>query len=147
MSGPLDFQVTFDCADPEGLGEFWCAVLGYEREKPPDFDTWEEQLVAWRVPEELWNSRNAIVDPEGRRPRIFFQQVPEGKVAKNRLHLDVRAAPGKTGDERMAALKEEAERLVGLGATQLRVVDPAPDNGEAGWIVMQDPEGNEFCLD
>lgn len=142
-----EFQVTFDAADPQALGEFWCEVLGYVREKPPEFETWPEQLTAWGVPKALWNSRNAIIDPEGRRPRIFIQRVPEPKTTKNRLHLDVRAAPGMNGSERMDALEAECDRLVALGATRVRREDPAPDNGESGWIVMRDPEGNEFCLD
>ncbi len=87
-----------------------------------------------------------IEDPDGEGPRVFFQQVPEDKVAKNRVHLDVRAAPGLEGDERMAALEAECERLVALGATRLRRVEPAPPM-EAGFVVMADPEGNEFCLD
>lgn len=147
MPRRLDFQVTFDCADPLALGEFWCEVLGYVREAPPDKDTWEEQLVAWGVPQEQWNSINAIVDPDGSRPRIFFQRVPEGKGAKNRLHLDVRAAPGQQGEDRMGELEAECDRLVALGATRVRREEPGPQNGDAGWIVMQDPEGNEFCLD
>ncbi|MDO5286651.1 MAG: VOC family protein [Actinomycetia bacterium] len=142
-----EFQVTLDAADPLRLGEFWCAVLGYQREAPPDYPTWEEQLVAWGVPEALWSSRNAIVDPAGVRPRIFLQQVSEPKAGKNRLHLDVRAAPGLRGDERMAALEAECARLTGLGASRVERYEPAPDNGFAGWIVMRDPEGNEFCLD
>lgn len=90
--------------------------------------------------------RTSLEDHEGVRPRTFFQQVPEGKTAKNRLHLDVRAAPGLHGDERMAALEAECERLVGLGATRLRRDEPAPPTS-AGYIVMADPEENEFCLD
>jgi hypothetical protein len=69
-----------------------------------------------------------------------------GRTAKNRLHLDVRAAPGLHGDERMAPLEAECERLVGLGATRLRRDEPAPSTS-AGYIVMADPAGNEFCLD
>ncbi|WP_179155469.1 VOC family protein [Microbispora sp. GKU 823] len=88
----------------------------------------------------------SLEDPGGVRPRIFFQQAPEGKTAKNRLHPDVRAAPGLHGDERMAALEAECERLVGFGATRLRRDEPAPPPS-AGYIVMADPEGNEFCLD
>jgi hypothetical protein len=72
--------------------------------------------------------------------------VPEDKVAKNRVHLDVRAAPGLQGDERMTALETECARLVGLGATRLRRHEPAPPL-TYGHIVMADPEGNEFCLD
>lgn len=149
MSAPLprEFQITFDAADPLALGEFWCAALGYVRESPPDKATWEEQLTAWGVPEALWNSRNAIVDPSGRGPRIFIQQVPEPKSAKNRLHLDVRAAPGLRGDARMAALEVECERLVALGAQRRQRFEPDATSGSAGFIVLTDPEGNEFCLD
>ena len=86
------------------------------------------------------------MDPAGSRPRVFFQQVPEPKSAKNRVHLDVRAAPGLEGDERMAALEAECERLVALGATRVQRFEPAPPMS-AGYIVMADPEGNEFCLD
>ncbi len=141
-------QVTVDCADPERVGTFWCAVLGYHPQPAPaGFDSWDAALQAWGVPPEQRNSRFAAEPPEGDGgPRLFFQQVPEGKTAKNRVHLDVRAAPGLRGEERMAALSAEADRLVGLGATQVRRVDP--DGAlEAGFIVMQDVEGNEFCLD
>lgn len=72
--------------------------------------------------------------------------MPEGKSAKNRLHLDVRAAPGLTGDERMRALQAEAERLVNLGATISYRVEP-DQAMETGFITMLDLEGNEFCLD
>jgi hypothetical protein len=142
-----EVQVTFDCADPSALSSFWREVLGYPEEAPPPpFTTWEEALDAWGIPEEQRNDRGAISDPEKRGPRLFFQKVPEAKSAKNRVHLDVRAAPGLEGEERMAALQAEADRLVGLDATQVRRVDPSPPV-EAGFIVMQDPEGNEFCLD
>ncbi len=143
MSGSR-WQLTIDAADPLALGHFWCAVLGYVRETPPDKDTWEEQLVAWGVPEELWNSRNAIVDPQGLRPRIFLQQVSEVKSGKNRLHLDVPVL-GEDADQ-MAALEAECARLIELGATRVGRVEPAEDNGFSGWLVLQDPEGNEFCL-
>jgi cytochrome P450 len=69
--------------------------------------------------------------------------VPEGKVAKNRVHLDVRAAPRLQGDERMATLEAECERLVALGATRLHRFEPEPPRS-FGHIVMADPEGNEF---
>ena len=92
------------------------------------------------------NDASAVVDPEGSGPRLFFQRVPEHKQVKNRVHLDVRAAPGLAGDERMAALEAEAERLVSHGAKRLSRHEPTPPSG-AGHIVMADPEGNEFCLD
>jgi hypothetical protein len=98
------------------------------------------------VPAEQRNSRSAAVPVDGDGPRLFFQLVPEGKTAKNRVHLDVRAAPGLEGDERMAALESEAERLVALGATRVRRFEPGTELS-GGFIVMSDPEGNEFCLD
>ena len=143
-----EVQVTFDCADPAALAGFWCEVLGYRVEPPPaGFASWDEALDAWRVPPEERNSRSAAVPGEGEiGPRLFFQRVPEGKTAKNRVHLDVRAAPGAEGGERMTLLDVEATRLVGLGATRVRRVDPDPPM-ESGFVVMQDLEGNEFCLD
>ena len=141
-----EFQVTFDCADPNALAGFWCEVLGYEYDAPPPgFDTWEQALDAFGVPPERRNDASAAVDPQGTRPRLWFQKVPEGKVAKNRVHLDVRAAVGLTGDERMAALEARCEELLALGAT--RVARHEPDGINFGHIVMLDPEGNEFCLD
>ncbi|HEX5860720.1 MAG TPA: VOC family protein [Nocardioides sp.] len=142
-----DIQVTFDCADPAALAGFWCEVLGYAvQAPPPGFDSWEQALEAFGVPPESRNDASAAVDPEGRGPRLFFQKVPEGKTAKNRVHLDVRAAPGLEGEERMAALEARCDELVALGATRIERHDPSPPLG-AGHIVMTDPEGNEFCLD
>jgi catechol 2,3-dioxygenase-like lactoylglutathione lyase family enzyme len=138
-------QVTFDCADPRSLSLFWCDVLGYELPPPPPgFESWD--AFAATLPPEKSNMASAAVDPDGVGPRLFFQQVPEEKVVKNRLHLDVRAAPGLQGDERMAALEAECDRLVALGATRQQRFEPAPPMS-GGHIVMQDPEGNEFCLD
>lgn len=141
-----DIQVTFDCLDPAALGNFWAAALGYVAEGPPEgFASWDDALSAWGVPDDQRNSRFAIVAPDSSRPRIFFQRVPEGKSAKNRVHLDVRAALGLQGQERMVALESRAERLVELGA--VRVERFEPDRMGGGFIVMRDPEGNEFCLD
>ncbi|MGB3439851.1 MAG: VOC family protein [Actinophytocola sp.] len=142
-----DVQITFDCADPAGLSAFWAEALGYRlQDPPPGFETWEQALDAMGVPPERRNDASAVIDPEGAGPRLFFQRVPEGKQAKNRVHLDVRAAPGLQGDARMAALEAEAERLVAHGATRGERHEPAPPLG-AGHIIMTDPEGNEFCLD
>jgi catechol 2,3-dioxygenase-like lactoylglutathione lyase family enzyme len=144
---PREIQVTFDCADPAALSSFWAEVLGYRLDDPPEgFASWSAALEAWGVPEERRNSASAVHDPEGRGPRLFFQQVPEGKVAKNRVHLDVRAAPGLEGEPRMAALEQECGRLVAIGATRQRRVEPQ-EGLSHGFVVMQDPEGNEFCLD
>jgi catechol 2,3-dioxygenase-like lactoylglutathione lyase family enzyme len=140
-------QITIDCADPAGLAAFWAEVLGYRLQDPPaGFATWEQALEAMGVAPESRNDASAVVDPEGSGPRLFFQRVPERKQVKNRLHLDVRSAPGLEGDARMRALETEADRLISHGATRLRRHEPAPPLGE-GHIVMADPEGNEFCLD
>ena len=141
-----EVQVTFDCGDPSALAKFWATVLGYvPQPPPPGFPTWDAALDAWGVPADQRNERSALVDPDAAGPRIFFQRVPEGKSAKNRVHLDVRAASGLEGDERMAALEAEAARLVPMGAAQVERFEPGPM--DSGFIVMRDPEGNEFCLD
>jgi hypothetical protein len=139
------FQVTFDCAQPRRVARFWCEVLGYVIPPPPDgFATWEDFDAS--LPPECQGSGFACDDPSGAGPRLYFQRVPEGKVAKNRLHLDVRPAVGLTGAERIAALEAECARLVALGGTRVRL---QPSDGAYGGscIVMQDIEGNEFCLD
>lgn len=151
----VEFQVTFDCHDPAALSRFWRDVLGYAHPGPPGVelgegedpqDAWDAFLERMNVPVEERNTRSALVDPDGRGPRLFFQQVPEGKTAKNRVHLDIRAAPGLAGEERLAALEVECERLVALGATRVQRFEAEPFLSD-GFIVMRDPEGNEFCLD
>ena len=141
-----DVQITFDSADPARLAAFWTEALGYRLQDPPQgFESWEQALEAMGVPPEWRYDAAAVVDPDGSGPRLFFQRVPELRQAKNRVHLDVRAAPGLDGDARMAALEAEAGRLVSHGATRLQRYEPAPPLG-AGHIVMADPEGNEFCV-
>ncbi|MFC6082125.1 VOC family protein [Sphaerisporangium aureirubrum] len=142
-----EIQMTFDCADPARLSAFWAEALGYRLQDPPGgFESWDQALEAFGIPPENRNDASAVIDPEGSGPRLFFQRVPEPKQTKNRLHLDVRAAPGLSGDERMEALEKEAARLISYGATRLQRHEPAPPL-EAGHIIMADPEGNEFCLD
>ena len=128
-------QVTFDCADPVALSRFWASALRYVVQPPPEgFETWPDFLRDVGVPESEWDSRSACVDPEGKGPRLFFQRVPEGKVAKNRVHLDV-----NVGRDLVDA---EVERLVAEGATRVGEIGEMGDR----WIVMADPEGNEFCV-
>lgn len=150
-----EIQVTFDAHDPAALSTFWRDVLGYVHPGPPGvalaegadpLAAWDEFLEQSGVPEDQRNSASALEDPDGKGPRLFFQQVPEDKVAKNRLHLDVRTAPELRDDERMTALEAECERLIALGATRVKRFEPEPPMS-LGFIVMQDPEGNEFCLD
>ncbi|SCF63357.1 VOC family protein [Streptomyces sp. Ncost-T10-10d] len=129
MSSVKKFQVTFDCADTERVARFWCEVLGYVVTLP------SEGQGSWAV----------CADPTGEGPRMYFQQVPEGKVAKNRVHLDVRVGTGLVGAERLAVLEAERDRLVALGAVCLNVLYADEENESC--INMQDIEGNEFCLD
>jgi hypothetical protein len=139
----FDVQVVFDCAEPARLADFWAQALGYVVQPPPEgYATWEDLLREMGVPEDQWTSRSAVVDPEGAGPRIFFQRVPEGKTVKNRMHLDVRAGGTLRGEERRARLTEEVQRLAGLGAGQVQDMDELGEH----WVVMRDPEGNEFCV-
>lgn len=128
-------QITVDAAGPRALGAFWCDVLGYvEQPPPPGFDTWDDALDSMGIARSDPDRAFAIVDPEGIGPRMFFLKVPEGKTAKNRLHLDVHTDP----DEMQARVAE----LVSIGAT----VVGEYDEPEGHWITLLDPEGNEFCL-
>ncbi|MFC7934760.1 VOC family protein [Streptomyces sp. NPDC057387] len=137
-------QITFDCASPERVGRFWCEVLGYVAVSPPEgFATWDDFNRS--LPPEDRDAWFACSDPSGVGPRLYFQRVPEGKVAKNRVHLDVRAGTGLVGDERLATLEAECARLVALGAVKQRVLLANEENESC--ILMQDVEGNEFCLD
>jgi len=141
-----EFQVTFDSADPDAHAAFWAEALHYVEPPPPSgFDSWDAALDAWQVPLERRNDRSALIDPDGVGPRLFFQKVPEPKTAKNRVHLDLRAAAGVAPEGRDDALEAECRRLVALGARRVRRLE---GNGiDATCIVMEDPEGNEFCLD
>jgi Glyoxalase-like domain len=128
MSSVKQFQVTFDCAEPVRVARFWAETLGYRAE-------YDDEQGGWA----------AALDPTGVAPRLFFQRVPEGKLVKNRVHLDVRVGTGLVGDERLAVLEAECTRLEALGAVrgQLLLADEENESCQ----VMQDIEGNEFCLD
>ncbi|MFE3515966.1 VOC family protein [Streptomyces sp. NPDC059166] len=115
-------ELTVDCRDPERLAAFWCEVLGFEvierSEGQVEIGSWVptvEEVRARQMP-----------------PTLVFIRVPEGKAVKNRLHLDV--SPIDAGTE------EEVARLVALGATR---ADVGQGPGRS-WVVMADPEGNEF---
>ncbi|MEV6247252.1 VOC family protein [Streptomyces sp. NPDC051742] len=144
MSSVKQFQVTFDCANPERVARFWCEVLGYVVPPPPEgFATWGEYDLS--LPPESRGAWFVAQDPTGVGPRMYFQRVPEGKVAKNRLHLDVRVGTGLVGEERLATLQAECDRLVALGAVCTKVL--LADEENESCINMQDVEGNEFCID
>ena len=106
-------NVTFDCADPARLADFWAEALGWTRQTSDA-------------------GNQAVVPPDGVGPRLLFIRVPEPKTVKNRVHLDL-SVPD---------MEAEVTRLVGLGATVVQRVEEAGQS----WTVMQDPEGNEFCL-
>ena len=126
-------QITFDAANPPAQAEFWALALGYVLQPPPPgFDSWEAFADANDIPPERRGDFGAVVDPDGNGPRLLFLKVPEGKTAKNRMHLDVVAADPAA----------HIEALVAAGATKIE------DHEEFGtsWTVMNDPEGNEFCV-
>jgi predicted enzyme related to lactoylglutathione lyase len=106
--------LNFDCADPVRVATFWAAALGHELVEPDPEGTF-------------------VRDPSGRSRGAFFQPVPEPKVVKNRVHLDLRPA---------GTMTEEVARLGGLGAIALRVVGER----DTSWTVMADVEGNELCV-
>lgn len=145
MSG-LHLQITFDCADPHAQARFWAAALGLDVE---DHDAFIGEMLAagHASPADVvmlggrraWAGAAACTDPQGRYPRMLFMLVPEGKTAKNRVHLDLHLTDA---DDRDAARAAEVSRLEGLGATKLWDGELGPQR----WVTMADPEGNEFCV-
>jgi hypothetical protein len=133
-------DLTMDCANPTRLVEFWKLALGYEDEPPPaPFATRQEWLEQFDLSEDDTDDAAWLHDPAGIGPRLSLLQVPEPKVAKNRLHMDVRVAGTGSADRRWARISEAVDRLTAAGATTLRE-DPGHH------VVMADPEGNEFCV-
>ena len=118
-----------DAHDPHRLARFWAAALGYVPE--PGHDDPDGA---------------SIIDPDGRGPAISWLRVPEGKTAKNRVHIDIRPAgePPWDPDQRERLIRAKVEQVLGLGATQVR--EESYDGATLGHVVMLDPEGNEFCV-
>jgi hypothetical protein len=141
----IRLQVVFDAADPPKLAAFWGEAIGYVEEDPPDgFESWEAWAVANDLPREDWDRYDSRVDPDGAGPRLFFQRVPEPKTAKNRVHLDLEVSGGRETpiEDRRRRVADAVERAVAAGATRVKAYDEAGQH----WVVLQDPEGNEFCL-
>ena len=113
-------QVAFDCKNASLLSDFWSMALGCAKED------WGEEIGSM------------VFSSDGAGIRIIFLPVPEQKVVKNRVHLDV-----KTEDRSREA---EVERLVGLGAREIESKSMSTDSWSVTWTIMQDPEGNEFCV-
>jgi catechol 2,3-dioxygenase-like lactoylglutathione lyase family enzyme len=110
-------EIVVDCANPERLAEFWCEVLG------------------WEVVDREGDGSVEIGGPAGG-PTLLLEPVPDRKQGKNRIHLDVNPT-----DRDQAA---EVERIIGLGATHVDIGQH--DDPDANWVVLADPEGNEFCV-
>ena len=141
----LSIQIVYDCVDPWRLSEFYAAALHYKLQDPPEGSpTWEAFLASMGVPEEEWNDGSAVVDPEGRGPRIYFQRMNTRKPKKNRLHLDLNASGGRKTpeEERRRRIDAEVERILslGLGAKKVGV----SDDPKWYFVTMLDPEENEF---
>jgi hypothetical protein len=138
----FDFQVAIDCAAPHELADWWAEALGWQVEAQDESFILEMIQVGAASEADttrhrgalVWKVGAAITSPDPGRPRVLFQQVPEPKTVKNRLHLDVRVGP-----ERREA---EVTRLLGLGATELWRASQGPYE----WATLADPEGNEFCV-
>lgn len=116
-------ELAIDCVDPNGLARFWCAVLGYEV-----LDD-EDGIVEIGV--RMAPADGNQVGPMP--PTLIFAHVPETKTVKNRLHIDVNPTDREQD--------EEVRRLLVLGAQHVDV-----GQGDASWVVLADPEGNEFCV-
>ncbi len=110
-------DIVFDCADQRAVARFWAAALGYTVREEPGETAPDEPVV---------------IEPPAGGVRIWFNQVPEPKACKNRVHIDI-------------TMPDEAERdrLIGLGAHVLEEIHG--DDGVLWWTIMADPEGNEFC--
>jgi Glyoxalase-like domain len=135
-------QVTFDCEDPHAMARFWASAIGYDKEDHTELvaNLLASAAISHEATVDADGGRqfaevSACWDPEGKGPRLYFQKVPEGKIAKNRVHLDLHVG---------ADLCEvEAPRLEAVGARKLWFSD---DRGGPCWT-MADIEGNEFCVD
>ncbi|TBN56838.1 VOC family protein [Glaciihabitans arcticus] len=133
---------TFYADDPVALSAFWSDVFGYPR---ATFDgALKEHLLANGLTEEDLLSRGLAEDPEGRGPRLFFHHADGPKVGRNRIHFDINAVAGRkpTTEE----FEAEKDRIVGLGASVVRLVEQEWGPWPERYYQMRDPEGNEFCL-
>ena len=142
------FQLTVDCRDPALLATFWGRALGWQSIPPAQPDTtWWAHYRRRLGDAESFDDR--LFDPEGLRPPLWFQEVPEDKAGKNRLHLDLYAS-GRDDSlpfaQRVELVDAKVTELVELGArVQERHREDDPDDAYY-FVVMHDPEGNEFCV-
>jgi hypothetical protein len=142
------FQLTIDCNQPARLADFWQQALGYVRTPPAEPDTtWWAHYRGRADHGGTFSDR--LFDPEGLGPAIWFQEVPEKKSGKNRLHLDLYPTGRDnrlTLEQRIELVEAKVDELVELGATVERRTSEGDPDDPSYFVVLQDPEGNEFCV-
>jgi hypothetical protein len=141
------WQLTIDANDPALLARFWSRALGYRPEPPEETGTtWWAHYRRRLGGDQAFEDR--LFDPAGHGPALWFQQVPESKAGKNRLHLDLYPTGRDDAlpqERRVEIVEATVAELVGLGASvERRTRDDDPDD-PVFFVVMHDPEGNEFC--
>ena len=133
-------DLTFDCTDAARLAVFWKLALGYEDEPvPAPFPNRDAWLASFGIPEDERGKGAWLRDPAGVGPRLSILHVPEPKVAKNRLHIDIRVAGIGSPEQQWGRVTAKATELVAAGATIV-------EEHTGHHMVMADPEGNEFCV-
>ena len=142
------WQLTIDANDPALLARFWAQALGYRPVPPTEPATTWHALYHARLGEDAaFDDR--LFDPAGARPPIWFQQVPEAKAGKNRLHLDLYPTSrdsALTMERRIEIVEAKVAELIGLGASAERRSQHDDPKDPVYFVVMRDPEGNEFCV-
>jgi hypothetical protein len=142
------FQVTIDANDPATLARFWAQALGYQPGPPAEpATTWNAHYRARLGDRPAFEDR--LFDPAGLRPPIWFQEVPETKAGKNRVHLDLYPTGRDNAlpmERRVELVEAKVDELVGLAATVERRTRHDDPDDPVYFVVMHDPEGNEFCV-
>ena len=144
----VSWQLTVDASDPASLARFWSQALGYQPAPPAEPNTsWHAHYRARLGQQTAFDDR--LFDPAGRRPPIWFQQVPEAKAGKNRLHLDLYPTGWDntlSQGQRIQIVETKVAELVALGATVERRTREDDSEDPMYYVVIHDPEGNEFCV-
>lgn len=143
----LFWQLTIDANDPAALAAFWARALGYQSVPPEGPEIWHALYRERLRGQAAFDNR--LFDPAGVQPPLFFQPVPETKAGKNRLHLDLYPTGRDSSlsqEQRIEIVEGKVGELVALGASVVRRTrEDDPDDPDY-FVVMHDPEGNEFCV-